>query len=313
MNRKFIEKRVKIDKNLLKDIIIEFKVKNNYTWDNTSEKLRVSAQALRVDWLRENRTVPLSIFKKLISSSEKYTFENLKENIELLDPFWGQKKSKKGNFKKVSVPNQNTKEFAEFWGIMMGDGCIYSGLQGFCITGHKNLEKDYYHIYLKKLIEKLFSASPGIWTVKDSNTIRCYFYSKRISSFLTNLGFPVGKKKDLSIPLFFNKEKLIAYCIRGLFDTDGSLSGHPNAKIMIHLSITDSKLKNSIDDSLKKFGIKTSLSSKSIYIYGKERVSKFIKVIGSSNPKNLYKYNIFIRTGKVPTSKETEDFLMKKG
>jgi hypothetical protein len=309
---RFIEKRVKIDNKLLRKIILETKSNSNYTWNQLSQELKIGEHMIRIDWLKKDRTIPLSIFKHLISLNKDLSFEEIKKHVKILDPFWGQKTGEKNLKKNISFPNTNSKEFAEFYGIMLGDGCIYSNLNGFCITGHKILEKEYYEKYLKKLIKNLFSTYPKFSVSKKTNGIRCYLYSKQISSFLVNLGFSRGKKKGLIIPHFFKDRELIAYCLRGFFDTDGSLSSHPNTKIMIHLSIPQQKLKSSVNDSLKELRIKTSVSSKSIYIYGKEQVNNFFKIIGSSNLKNIYKYNMFKKSGKVPSSKETETFLKNK-
>jgi|TARA_Y100000310_G_scaffold243188_1_gene247624 hypothetical protein len=309
---RFIEKRVKIDKKLLRKIMLEIKSSKNYTWKRLSKELKIGEHMIRVDYLKKDRTIPLSMFNQLILLHKSLSFEKIKKNIQILNPFWGQKTREK-NFKKdISFPNINSKEFAEFYGIMLGDGCIYSNLDGFCITGHKILEKEYYRNYLKNLIENLFSDAPKFSVSKEHNVIRCYLYSKQISSFLINLGFSRGKKKNLIIPHFFKNKEQISYCIRGLFDTDGSLSNHPGAKIMIHFSIPQNPLRESVSKALKLFNIKFSYSSKSIYIYGKENVGFFFNIIGSSSIKNNYKYKIFKKTGKVPSSKETETFLINK-
>lgn len=309
---RFIEKRVKINGKLLKKIILDIKSEKKYTWGQFSRRLRIGEHTLRVDWLKKDRTIPLSVFKNLISLHKDISFEKLKDKIHFLDPFWGQKIGKKNSKKKISFPNINSEEFAEFYGILLGDGCIYSNMNGFCITGHKILEKDYYKNYLKKLIENLFSESPKFSISKKSKGIRCYLYSKQISSFLVNLGFPKGKKVNLTIPSFFKDEKLIVSCIRGLFDTDGSVSGHPGAKVMIHLSLPQDSLRLSVANSLQILKIKFSKSTQSIFIYGKQNVGNFFAIIGSSNLKNLYKYDLFIKTGKVPSSVKIESFLRKK-
>ena len=84
---RFIEKRVIIDKNDLKEIMNSIKKKNNFTWDEIANKIGVNPQTVKHDWLVENRTLPLSFFKKLLILSKT----NKDYKFEVIDPFWGQK------------------------------------------------------------------------------------------------------------------------------------------------------------------------------------------------------------------------------
>jgi len=308
---RYLETRIRIPKNLLSKLIWGIKKDKKYTWRQLAEELGVAEQTVRVDWFCKNRTLPLSKFRMLVSMSKKFSYNNFKDKKEFLDPFWGQRITTTRNFKQgIKFPKIDSKEFAEFYGIMLGDGCIYANMNCFCITGNKILENEYYNIYLKNLIKHLFGVFPAFTIAKEAKVIRCYLYSKKVTQFLTNLGFPAGKKQNTCIPKFLNNKLLLAHCIRGFFDTDGSLSNHPGAKIMIHLSIPQDKLRLSILESLKLFDIKISKSSNALFIYGKENVAKFMDLIGTSNRKNQYKYKQFNKTGKVPTSKETESFLI---
>ncbi len=309
---RFIEKRVIIDKNDLKEIMNSIKKKNNFTWDEIANKIGVNPQTVKHDWLVENRTLPLSFFKKLLILSKT----NKDYKFEVIDPFWGQKISHgKQKLKNIRFPNKSETSFAEFYGILLGDGCINSDLKSLSITGDKYLDYYYYNNYLPRLIRRTFKISPKIYQNKDEKVIRCVVYSKSVDKYMIDAGFPVGIKygKDCSIPIYIsNNEKNLAACIRGLMDTDGSLSAHPNVKVMIHLSITIESLRKSVFDGLKKLGISGGMFDKGIMIYGTEKIDKFHKVIGFSNFKNNYKYAQFKRTGRVPSSKEVEMFIRKK-
>jgi len=52
--------------------------------------------------------------------------------------------------------------------------------------------------------------------------------------------------------------------------------------------------------------------NKGLMLYGVEKINRFSQVIGFSNFKNKYKYECFIKSGKVPSSKEVETFLIGK-
>ena len=309
---RFVEERIIVNKDSLKNLIYSAKEKNTFNWDKLGQSLGVSSQTIRHDWLK-NRTIPLSIFKKLIYLSG----ENKKNyDFEVINPFWGQRLvGGKPKLKIVNLPSKNDINFAEFYGILLGDGCITSDLKGFSITGDKYLDYYYYAEYLNNLIKKLFKIHPKIYQDKKGRVVRCIVYSKKIVQYLINVGFPVGVKygKNPEIPeyIFLNKRSLAA-CIRGMMDTDGSLAAHPNVGIMIHLSITIDSLRKSVHGGLKALGIDGGIFNKGIMIYGIKKIDKFYRIIGFSNFKNNYKYEQFKKTGKVPSSKEVEMFIRNK-
>ncbi|MEK6932799.1 MAG: LAGLIDADG family homing endonuclease [Nanoarchaeota archaeon] len=309
---RFVEKRIIINKDSLKRLIYSAKEQSRLTWSGLGKKCGVSSQTIRHDWLK-NKTIPLSIFKKLINLSKERKKDYL---FEIITPFWGQRLAHgKPKLKEVVLPDKNATNFAEFYGILLGDGCITSDFKGFSITGDKYLDHDYYHDYLKKLIRKLFKITPKIYEEKNVRAVRCIVYSKKISQYLVDAGFPIGVKYDKQpkIPKYiFNKNKNLATCIRGIMDSDGSLASHPNVKVMIHLSITIKSLRNSVHKGLKVLGINGGIFNKGIMIYGTDKIDKFYNIIGFSNFKNAYKYEKFKKTGKVPSSKEVEMFIRGK-
>lgn len=310
---RIVEKRVIIDKIILKEIILRAKQNLSISWSKFADKLGVRPITLCHDWLMDGRTIPLPVFKKLIKFSGLIGYA---KNIQIVEPFWGQRlMGGKLKNKKVKLPNFCDKGFAEFYGILLGDGCIFSNLKGLSITGNKITDNPYYYKHLNKLIFSLFGIYPSFYELKENRTIHCVIHSKSIAEYMAKMGFPIGVKHESypRIPrLFFKDKRLLGLCIRGLMDTDGSLSAHPHSKIMIHLSITIHSLKNSVWRGLNKLRIPSGKFNKGIMIYGKEKLNLFKKAIGFSNYKNIYKYKTFINTGRVPSSKETETFIRSK-
>lgn len=304
---RFIEKRVVVDKILLKEILANIKNKNDFSWDQFSTKLGVCSQMIRHGWLKKDSTIPFSIFLKI----EKLYGKRIKYKIK--EPFWGQRLiDGKIKFKEVRLPNINNVRFSEFYGILLGDGCIFSSLKGISISGDRILDKDYHERFISSLIGDLFGVKPSIYYSKKFRSINCFLYSKKIAEFLYRTGFPKGLKNlfELKIPCFiYNSDANLSACIRGLMDTDGSLSSHPHSKIMIHLSITNKSLRKDVLNGLKRFGIVGGEFDKGIMIYGYEKIKLFNDKIGFSNKKNQLKYEIFEKTGKVPSSKEVENFI----
>ncbi|MEK6908724.1 MAG: LAGLIDADG family homing endonuclease [Nanoarchaeota archaeon] len=305
---RFIEERILLDKRSLKEILNSAKIKNNLTWKQLASKLEINLQAVIHDWLIPNRTIASSKFNKLIKLAD---VDITKLDIKRTEPFWGQKLQ----IKEVTFPDKENPHFAELYGVLLGDGCIFSDKKATSITGDKIVDYFYYNNFLNNLINNLFGFYPKIYTNKRERVIRCLIYSKKVAEYLNKCGFPIGVKYGSNpvIPgyIMANKEA-VASCIRGLMDTDGSLSSHPNSKIMIHLSITIKSLIDSVSQGLKMLEIKHGVYNKGIMIYTKEKVKDFYDKIGFSNFKNNYKYKEFLRTGKVPKKEQVETFIISK-
>ncbi len=310
---RIIGKRVIIAKKLLKKILLDIKISNHFSWKKFANLLGVSEQTLRHEWLKDKSTVPYELFRKVLSMDRKINQKKIMNKIKFIEPFWGQKLAGGENkSKKINFPNKSRADFAEFYGIMLGDGCLFSDLKGLSITADRILEKDYFSKHVSHLIERLFGLTPKFYLTKGTRTIRCVLYSKNVVEYLAKLGFPIGTKKDLHIPLFIKKnKKCLLKCLRGIMDTDGSLSSHPHSKIMIHLSITSKTLREDVAVALKEIQIKPGVFSKGIMLYGQNAI-KFCNKIGFSNLKNKVKYNFFLKEDVVPRSQYTE-MLMGEG
>ena len=306
---RIIDKRIYINKNL-KNIITRFKNKNNLSWKEFAKFFDVSEQTLRHYWVNGNSTMPYGFLKKILSFDKNINNFNLLDKANILDSFWGQKLFNGENkSKQINTPDKNCEDFAEFYGILLGDGCLFSNLKGLSITADKKLDYDYLTNYIGTLIHNLFNLYPKYYFTKNTRTIRCVLYSKNVVKYLADLGFPVGFKRDLHIPKFIFKNKInLIRCLRGLMDTDGSLSAHPHSRIMIHLSITSETLREDVYRALSNLKIKTSLFDKGIMIYSKNAIM-FCEIVGFSNLKNIIKYNFFLKEGIVPKSKQVESFI----
>ncbi len=307
---RFIEKRVSIPLPQLKKIILEVKKNNKYTWKEFSQALGVSEDTIRINWYIKGRSIPFSLFEKLLSLSSLN-----KEDItfSILDPFLGQKNGIKSQIEaKIFLPQVNDKAFAEFLGIMSGDGCLYSNLSGICISGHKILDEQYYKKYLSELIVSLFRIRPHFYYSQEQNEIRCVIYSKKLALFFKNLGFPLGKKlySQLVIPQsYFGDKPLLESFLRGMFDTDGTIYPHKSAKAIIEISIKHKDLKESCFKAFEILKLPSKKSTDRIYFIGSKNVSLFFTVIGSSNFKQQKKYEIFTETGSVPKNFQIESYL----
>ena len=93
------------------------------------------------------------------------------------------------------------------------------------ITGNSITDKEYYDRFLIPLIKKLFDISPKYYKKKGQNTIELMLRYRELFNFLIDTGFNVGPKDKIDIlpPIEKNNDLAKAF-LRGLFDTDGSIS-----------------------------------------------------------------------------------------
>ena len=134
------------------------------------------------------------------------------------------------NLKPWRVTTRINKDLAEFYGILLGDGCLsytpaYKGTWPkyvICIAGDSRKDFEFF-IHVVSLINRLFGIQVRINKRTDCNGIEIRFSSKHVFELLCDFGFPVGKKRHIVISTDFLKNGLWTYVTRGIFDTDGCL------------------------------------------------------------------------------------------
>ncbi|MDP2908118.1 MAG: hypothetical protein Q8O03_09385 [Nanoarchaeota archaeon] len=203
---------------------------------------------------------------------------------------------------------------SELIGAIIGDGNMYFSSKHkkyyFEITGDKHLDKDYL-IYLCKLIQKLFNKKLKLYI--RGRGLRLRFYSKEILLFLKEdlkMHTGAGKSLNVKIPkLILKNKELMKFCVRGLFDTDGSFflcnKGYRKDYPCIELGTCSDNLAFQIKDffinndfiiGFRK-DIRTCYTRGHRYVIsfnGDSMVSKYVSEIGFSNPrhnKKLFKLN----------------------
>ena len=196
------------------------------------------------------------------------------------------------------------KDMAEFYGVLMGDGCIsrYKNqnkiVYAIRIDGNSLTDKEYY-LYLQKLIYKIIERKTKIKYRKNCNGIYLYFVCKNLAEFLNKyLNFPYGKKGEIKIHnRIVNNKNLLKYTLKGFFDTDGSLYfTKNNSKIrnypIIELSTHSKSLMYQLKEILDNFGFNTKLShyKDSVKLHGKHNLQKWMELIGSNNYHKFYRF-----------------------
>jgi len=221
---------------------------------------------------------------------------------------WYEWWEKEGKFKKHPIINvrlpikkpQKTRELAELFGILIGDGGITQNQT--TITLNSVDDKEYSNFVIK-FIKKLFGVQPSIYHDTKDSVNNITISRTELVDFLHSLGLPIGNKikQKIDIPKWIkiNKKFLIA-CLRGLVDTDGCVIKHSyivdgkkyNYKKLAFSSRSEPLIK-SVYNFLKKIGLSARITKdgKNVRIESKDDVKKYFKIIGSHNPKHLRRYH----------------------
>ncbi|MBI4147240.1 hypothetical protein HY494_01165 [Candidatus Woesearchaeota archaeon] len=193
--------------------------------------------------------------------------------------------------------NTKSPDLAEFLGVLIGDGFIgsYPGRM-IQIAGHKINDKEYYQNHLIPLINRIFNTNIHFYECR--NCLRLTIYSKEIFTAIKGtFDFPVGKKGDIAIPKnMLESDECKLRLVRGLFDTDGSISLQRKKYPVIAITTTSKILALQIQEILNQFDFgaylckSTQKGFKDAYrvtIFGKQKVLKWKSLIGSSNPYHI--------------------------
>ncbi len=196
--------------------------------------------------------------------------------------------------------------FLEFYGVLLGDGWMskltWKRKTTYLIGISGNAKKDRaFFGYLRKNIKVLFSRNAYLKERPKYNSIELNFSHKfLLSKMNSELGFPIGKKVDLKIneKIFKKGFNSVKDIIRGILDTDGCVYfdkipvGRPYPCISITMKAP--KLINQLFEILRKEGFKPIVYKRDgfpaeIKLKGSKQLKKWIREIGSSNPRNLNK------------------------
>lgn len=287
-----------------------------------SEKIKTNYSNLK-QYRRREKTIPKELFDNLVNYSPNKNY--WLENIKILEDNWGSIKGGKtsgrnNDMTKVRslrrIPKIYIKlneKFCEFYGALMGDGCICKykdskNADRFIITisGNKRLDKEYI-IHLKESLIKEYNLHSKYYEFPNQNTNRLTITNKELCLILNReFNFPLGKKyprlrisnKVLKLPW-----KIKKYVIRGLFDTDGCILANKRESYRypwVIITSKDIKLLNQIKKLLKEQGYSAYITGKDVCVRGIKNLEKWFKDIGSSNSRNLLKYEYFLKHKFLP-------------
>jgi intein/homing endonuclease len=221
----------------------------------------------------------------------------------------------------INIP-QKCEELAEFFGILTGDGFMnkYPGHNYVIeIAGDSRHDKTYQLEYASPLIHSLFKISPKVYYKKGQHTMYLRMQSKELYHFLSENGFPSGRKNQIGIPQWISEnEEYMTYFVRGLFDTDGSLClfNRPSKYNTYYPAIQIGLKSEYIIDRLYAWFVRRNFTSNKvryekfdkrtkqtsiIYILrisGRNQLEKWMREIGFNNYRHVSKYEKYKKMGR---------------
>jgi intein/homing endonuclease len=210
--------------------------------------------------------------------------------------------------KKVNTPKSIDENVAEFLGIMTGDGCVnkYTRISDkkrtdyyISITGNSIKDVEYYDKFLSNLIRSIFGIVPKYSKKKNQNTIDMLLRYKELYGFFDNINFNKGPKDKIDIPVSIKENDNLARAfLRGLFDTDGSISWKKEKYPVISIMQKSRKLIESVCYILDKNGFSFNVGydkktkdsrgnyhlGSRVYICGKKNLFLWNNLVGSNHP-----------------------------
>jgi hypothetical protein len=208
---------------------------------------------------------------------------------------------------KIQLPKYMTCALAEEIGLHIGDGSMnfYSDKGFYQLRGHISDDKGHYQSRIKELYKLLFGVDVHLREMKSTGVIGFQIWDDCLVRFKNEvLGLPLGKKEQITLPKLINSKRLFFSFLRGLFDTDGSIyfenkRGKPYPRIDI--KTISEKLCLDLVCRLNEYGIHATYYKYvrkekgwndiyTIIIRGYEPITRWIKDIGSYNPKHMKKF-----------------------
>ena len=250
-------------------------------WNKKERKLH--KDLLYILYISENKTI--KEIGSILGVSEKTIYKRLKIlNIKT-------RRLKKFSYcnkrNDIKIPKKYSKDLAEFFGIMLGDGHI-SHFQTIVSLGNK---EENYALHVKSVMEKIFKTDVRI-SVRNGGYRDVYLGSVNIVSWLLKEGLVHNKVKfQVDVPKWiFSKDIYLKNFLKGFFDTDGSVY---KLKYGIQISFCNRSLPilKSLQFMLKKLRYNpSSVSGYNLYLTRIEDVKRFFEEIKPSNSKHISRY-----------------------
>jgi len=227
----------------------------------------------------------------------------------------------------VTIPNCISEALAEEIGTHIGDGHLKfvkpsrGGTEyRWIFSGHLTEDREYLLSHVASLVKKLYNIRGSIYERSAKTELSLMYGSKAVFYFKSKvLGIPIGPKHSIRIPaIIFQSEDngIFAACLRGLFDTDGSLAFQKNwreeyADPIINFGTVSPLLADDVAVLLGQLHFhfrQNTYRSKDpnkrplhhIWLDGPKRLEEWIAKVGFANASKFSKYLVWKAYGYCP-------------
>lgn len=331
--------RVKLKKGEQRALIATTMQKYN-SLKAVAQQLQIPYPTLK-NYFQENILLPKEIFDKLLKLSHEeekdfdasYLPENWGKRIggqrgaktllrkykkELVE--WRKKGISKfhhSNVKQIKIPILDER-LAEFIGAHLGDGTLTKYFLK--ISGDARYDLPYFN-YLRKLIFDLFGIDAHILKESDKtrNTLYLTISSRNFCTFLHDkFGIEYGDKirNNTLIPkeILCNSALSLA-CLRGLIDTDGSVSrrGRNGSQFCIVFTSHNKNLVRQIKQISDKHNLFTYVAKdeNQIGTNNNKNILNYFKKVGTSNLRHIVRFHLRFFKNKTIYRHEVAQYYQK--
>jgi hypothetical protein len=290
--------RIRLPAKLQKELVEKAKAKTGLSWSEFARLLNLNAHYLSHELRNGECTLPLQVFKRLRAIYE----QDYGNDVEVIASNWGQRKGGLkgggGKPKRVEMLAGRSDDLAEIIGVILGDGHLEKSHR----TGHYAVkicggEDDltYLASFVAPLFLRVFGKQLKSFRFKKAKGVMFYVHDKSVVFTLEHHGLKPGNKKDndVCVPAWiFENEGYLKACLRGIFDTDGTVfPKSANPKIpQLELTSKVEGIQRTYRQGLLQLGFTPSKWSKTdspkCGLYAINQVLKFAREIGFRNPKH---------------------------
>jgi len=275
-------KRISIDADTIETVLNDLKIKRNLTLQQISKKIGTNIKNLTYSYTK--------------TLNEK-SFQKLEELVG--------RKIPREKIEGKNLTHKKDKDLAELIGIMLGDGHLnkQSYRQQISFNG---VDEKKYMLYIRNKIQSMYNIKLNERWEKDNRNATgkekgmfLYIDNKSLFEHLTSCGLKPGNKtkNQVRVPNWIKSDRNFTIaCLRGLFDTDGSISVvKQRSSLLIDFTNTSLPLVTDFKEMCETLNIKsspkitqrewrnkntgkTSISYKN-FIASKSQISKFLSIV----------------------------------
>lgn len=207
--------------------------------------------------------------------------------------------------REIRSPKRN-KSFAEFIGIVMGDGHVDT----YQVAITTNCDTDLAHAkYVRTLAQKLFGLRVSFLYRSDSRAVVVVINSKAVCDLLVRNGIPKGSKQCFGVHIpgwIRDNPAFTRSCIRGLFDTDGCvfqdthhIKGRTYKNAGIAFANNETHILGFFLSALQDMRLHpTQTSPHRVFLRRSQEIATYFRIVGSSNPKHKARFLTFRKKSK---------------